>query len=813
MNCFIKYRLLPLILLCINLYVHAQVKTRQTEAIRTDTPPKINGIIDDAAWSNIPVASNFIQYEPVNGMPSKFKTEVKVIYDDAAIYINAMMYDSNPDSIPCELGKRDNSDLNADYFSINLNPFNDGQNALIFSVSSSGIQYDAKVNGENADEQWDAVWQSTVKINNNGWSVEIKIPWSAIRFPKTFEKPWGINFWRYVRRARESSSWNLVDNSNAEMANQMGELNGINNIKAPLRLSFSPYVSFYIDHYPYNIAEIKNTSTIFNGGMDMKFGLTESFTLDMTLIPDFGQVQSDNVELNLTPFEIKYDEKRPFFTEGTELFSRADLFYSRRIGNTPVDFDKVYNKLSPGDIIASNPTETQLLNATKISGRTSKDLGLGFFNAITSNTYATIKDSLGNKRKILTQPLTNYNIVVVDQPFMKNSYVSIINTNAYYDKGGKMANVTGTEFKLANKKNKFAILGNAAVSQKFDTTNSSPVIGHRYQIACGKISGKFKYAYIFSHLSDKFNPNDLGFLEYNNEILNEVQLAYNFYDPFWKFINMMNSLDIRHKNLYNPRDFTSLEFSLNNHATLKNYFTYDINLYLSPGETKDYYEPRKPGRFLIRSPNWYMDTWYSTDYRKSFAIDCGFGYLKALGDWYKDSFWWWLQPRMRINDRFTISHQFMLDHEWHDYGYATFSNSDIIIGMRNVRRVENIFNAQYIFRQNISLSFRCRHYWSTVKYKNFYYLGNDGNPTGNANPGNLDESFNAFNIDMFFTWRFAPGSQIDIVWKNEIYNDDNLTTIPFYEDFDNTMNTPQLNSISVKFLYYFDWAYLHKKSK
>jgi len=808
-----KYRFLLVFLLCSNNFTQAQVKTKQLEAIRTTISPKINGIADESAWSNVPVADNFIQYEPVNGKPSKYKSEVKVMYDDAAIYVSAMLYDPHPDSIPCELGKRDNADMNADYFSLNLNPFNDGQNALIFSVSSSGIQYDAKVNGENADEQWDAVWQSTVKINDKGWSVEMKIPWSSVRFPKTFDKPWGINFWRYVRRARESSSWNLVDNSNAEMANQMGELSGIKNIEAPLRLSFSPYVSFYIDHYPYNVAGIKNTSTIFNGGMDMKFGLSESFTLDMTLIPDFGQVQSDNVELNLTPFEIKYDEKRPFFTEGTELFTRADLFYSRRIGNTPVGFGNVFNELHNGDVLTDNPSETQLLNATKISGRTSKNLGLGFFNAITANTYATIKDSLGNERRILTQPLANYNIIVVDQPFMKNSYISLINTNVYYDKGGNMANVTGSEFKLADKKNRFAILGSGAVSQKFDSTNSNAVTGHKYQIACGKISGNFKYAYIYSQLSDKFNPNDLGYLEYNNEILNEVQVAYNFYDPFWKFISMMNSLDIRHKNLYNPRDFTSLEFSLTNHATFTNYLTYDVNYYLSPGETKDYYEPRIPGRFLIRSPNWYVNTYFSTDYRKSFAIDWGFGYLEALGDRYKDSFWWWVEPRMRINDRFTISHYFLLDHEWHDYGYATSMNNNIIIGMRDVRRVENIFNAQYMFRQNISLSFRARHYWSTVKYKNYYVLADDGNLIGYVNAGDMNESFNAFNIDMLFTWRFAPGSQVDVVWKNEIYSDDKSTAIPFYEDFDNTMNSPQLNSISVKLLYYLDWSYLHKKNK
>ncbi len=593
----------------------------------------------------------------------------------------------------------------------------------------------------------------------------------------------------------------------------MGELTGVKNIKAPLRLSFSPYISYYIDHYPYNIPDIKNTSTIFNGGMDVKLGLSESFTLDMTLVTDFGQVQSDNIILNLSPFEIKYDEKRQFFTEGTELFSRADLFYSRRIGNTPIDHDKVYYNLNLGETIIENPSETQLLNATKISGRTSNGLGLGLFNAITNSTYSTIKDSLGNKRKILTQPLTNYNIVVIDKPFMKNSYISLINTNVYYDRGGNMANVSGTEFKIADKKNMYGISGSAAVSQKLDSVNENATLGHKYQVAIGKISGNFKYAYINSQLSNSFDPNDFGYLEYNNEMANNLQLAYNFYDPFWKFINMYNSLEIIHKSLYVPRKFTSFELSWITEATFKNYLTVNTNIYYSPFESNDYYEPRKPGRFFIRSPNWYINTLASTDYRKRLAFDANVGYLKALGSEYKDSFWWSLVPRIRISDHFLVTYEFLLDHEWHDFGYVNSQESSIIIGKRDVRRVENIFNAQYIFHKNISLGFRARHYWSTVKYLNYYSLNNDGHLAGNAYQGNYDDSFNAFNIDMVFTWRFAPGSQVDIAWKNEILTNDNATTIPLYEDFNNTMNSPQLNSISIKLLYYIDWQYLKKNRK
>ena len=633
-----------------------------------------------------------------------------------------------------------------------------------------------------------------------------------MRFPTTFDKPWAVNFWRTSRNTREISAWNAVDNSKAELTNQMGELSGIKNIQEPLRLSFMPYISYYLDHYPYNTKGMKNTSTVFNGGMDVKLGLSKSFTLDMTLIPDFGQVQSDNIILNLSPFEVKYDEKRQFFTEGTELFSRADLFYSRRIGDTPIGFANVSNKLNNKDTVINNPSQTQLLNATKISGRTSKGLGVGFFNATTANTFATIQDSLGNKRKVLSQPLTNYNILVLDQTFMKNSYVSLINTNVYYDKGGNMANVTGTEFKIADKKNMYAILGSAALSQKFDSSNISNTLGHKYQIEIGKISGNFQYAYINSQLSNTFNPNDLGYLEYNNEMKNTLLLEYNIYKPFSKMLNMYNTFELIHKDLYVPRKFTSLELYENTNTTFKNYLTVNIILDYTPIKSFDYYEPRETGRYLIRSQNWYIYTLLSSDYRKRLAIDCTAGYLKALGDLYKDSFWWTFAPRVRVNDHCLLTHSFSLDHEWHDFGYATTINNNIVIGKRDVRRVENILSVQYIFRKDFSLSLRARHYWSTVKYLGYYGLADNGELLGSINPNeNFSTSFNAFNIDMVFTWRFAPGSEMDIVWKNQILTSNNKTVIPFNNDIENTLNSPQLNSISVKLLYYFDYMYLKKK--
>ena len=199
--------------------------------------------------------------------------------------------------------------------------------------------------------------------------------------------------------------------------------------------------------------------------MDVKYGINEAFTLDMTLIPDFGQVQSDNKVLNLTPFEVKYNENRPFFTEGTELFNKGNLFYSRRVGGQPLHYGDVENQISSNEEVVKNPVESKLINATKISGRTKSGLGIGFFNALTKPMYAEVEDNNGNKREIETNPLTNYNIVVLDQTLKNNSSISAINTNVTRSGSDYDANVTAGLFNFNNKKNTYNWYGKFALSQ------------------------------------------------------------------------------------------------------------------------------------------------------------------------------------------------------------------------------------------------------------------------------------------------------------------------------------------------------------
>ena len=222
-------------------------------AVRVETPPKIDGVLDEDVWINAPIATSFYQIEPQPGNASSQKTEVKVLYDNTAIYIGAMLYDSSPDSILKELGDRDVGENNADLFGVFFDTYNDDLNCFAFVISASGVQTDLKFFPGGEDVAWDAVWKSEVKITDKGWVVELKIPYSAIRFPENEEQTWGVNYIRIIRRNREKTAWNNIDPAVEGFVNQFGKLTGIKNIEAPVRLSFTPYVSYTSEHFPYNI--------------------------------------------------------------------------------------------------------------------------------------------------------------------------------------------------------------------------------------------------------------------------------------------------------------------------------------------------------------------------------------------------------------------------------------------------------------------------------------------------------------------------------------------------------------------------------
>lgn len=773
----------------------------------------MDGSMSDPVWELAAKANNFFQFEPHNDREATFPTEVSILYDDFSIYIGARMYDPEPDKIFTELGLRDaDSKLNADQFWVDINPFNDGIYGFRFKVSASGVQTDINLNGSTLnqpDTKWDAVWNSYVSIDENGWTVEMEIPYAALRFPKGDLRDWGINFWREVRRKRETSSWNPIDKSRANHLVYMGLVSGIEGVDPPLRLAFYPYVSTYLE----NDQNGNGWNRSFNGGMDIKYGLNESFTLDMTLIPDFGQVQSDALVLNLTPFEVKYDEKRQFFTEGIELYNKADLFYSRRIGTQPKNFDLPFSSLNEHETITYNPLETRLLNAAKLSGRTPGGLGIGIFNSITAESRAVILDTLKNvSRDIVTQPLTNYSVIVLDQSLPNNSFISLINTNVTGSKPGYIANVTGTEFTVRDKSKRFTFSGTGAVSQQYNKDEKT-VLGHKYDIFIGKTGGNWQYYYNREVLSDRYDQNDLGFQQLNNEIEDEISISYNVFKPFWKALTTSSAFTIEYSRLYEPKAFTGLTLEYDFRMLFASRYFIFLSADIFPLGKRDYFEPRVTGRFYETGSGGSIYLFYSTDYRKRVYADgsVAFEKINSAEDRYTYSFNF--LPTLRISDRFNISYALNYQKKLNDIGYVYHNEpSNIIFGLRNSPTIANSIKSTYIFNNNLSLDLSLRQYWSRALYQGVYYLlEEDGSLSKQENVAETgDISYNAFTIDMKLVWNFSPGSQLSVVWKNLIDSNRNEVPPSFLENLTFVLKEPQVNSLSMKILYYIDYQKINK---
>jgi len=781
----------------------AQVK-KSFETIHITTPLTIDGVLDEDVYKLVKPAKDFVQIQPYNGKPSMEPTEVYIFYDESAIYVGAMLYD-NPDSIFNYLTARDNTGM-SDYFGVYIDPNNQGQLAYGFFVTPAGVQMDLKAiksDDDNEDPNWNAVWESKTRITDKGWTMEMRIPFSELRFSEKTGKNWGLNMFRNIRRYNSNNSWNFLDRNISGFIHQEGQLTGIKDIKPPLRLSLTPYLATYFQPK----SNTAPSSFLYKGGMDLKYGINDAFTLDMMLVPDFGQIQSDDKKLNLSPFELYYSEKRQFFNEGTELFQRANIFYSRRIGASPKF--SADNALMENEIIDFNPAETQLVNATKISGHTNKGWGIGVLNAISLPSNATLKDTLsGSTRNVMVQPLTNYNVLAVDKSLKNNSYISLINTNVYMFGNPFRANVTATDFQIRDNTKTFALKGKGAISMRGDTTLETGYYGFLQLL---KNKGKLQYGISQNLYSDKYNPNDLGYLQRNNQLLTESYVYYQKIEPFWIIREYNGNIWWDYIRMYNPNTLYGNQMGYNGNVTFKNNYSINFNGVYST-DIHDYYEPRVTGRYFI-NPGYYVNNInINTDNRKPLNFYVHYGHTQMTSsDQYGD--FGDFQTTLRIGQRFELNYSFSFNNTTNGVGFVdkTNSNDSIIFAKRNVHSLENIFSTSYILSNKASLNLRVRHYWSGALNKNYYLLDHNGSLINYPSYSqNKDQNYNAFTVDMILIWNFAPGSELDCAWKNAAFTNQSNYESNYFTNLHNSWLN-QLNSLSVKVLYYIDYNKLKKK--
>lgn len=543
-----------------------------TKAIENGDPPSIDGEINEAVWGMVEWGGDFIEQRPDDNTPPSFQTKFKVLYDDKNLYFAIRAFDSAPDSIVRRMGRRD--DLDGDWVEVDIDSYHDLRTGFSFLVTASGVKGDEFIsnNGENWDTSWNPIWYTKTSIDDKGWSAEMRIPLSQLRFNHDKEQVWGLQVLRRFFRNDERSLWQRIPQDAPGWVSEMGELHGLKNLSPQKQLEIQPFIVNRLETYEKEVGNPFSDGSDFgfNGGLDAKIGITNDLTLDLTVNPDFGQVEADPSAIALDGFQIFFREQRPFFVENKNIFdyrfshASDNLFYSRRIGRSPQGFPN-----SSANEYVDQPDNTTILGAAKFSGKTKNGWSIGVLESLTSREFAKISGD-GNNRKELVEPLTNYLVGRLQKDFNdNNSYIGgiVTATNRFNLTSGLNflhtdAYSGGIDFKHQWKNRNYYISGHAVASNVHGSTEAitatqntlthlfqRPDAGHvqvdstRTSLAGtgGKLEygktggGSLRYTIGAFWKSPELEINDIGFLRQTDEFRQYNRIAYASTNQFGKF--------------------------------------------------------------------------------------------------------------------------------------------------------------------------------------------------------------------------------------------------------------------------------------
>ncbi|MEW6509677.1 MAG: DUF5916 domain-containing protein [Bacteroidota bacterium] len=517
----------------------AEPSPKKAIAVRTLSPPVIDGLVDDPQWATAPPLLDFTQFDPVEGVLPTELTSVRLLYDNSALYVGVICYDAHPEQIVRQLTRRDRSS-EADRFSVMIDSYFDRQTAFVFVTNVSGVQSDGVLSQDGAlyDLSWDAVWTVRTRVYRDGWSAEFEIPYNAIRFAEQARGvyTWGINFRRYISRKKETDEWVMVPRREMLQISRWGTVEGIKDITPPLHLELLPYLSGTASYQTAYPGRPWNSSYSWQGGVDLKYGIERNFTVDATINPDFGQVEVDQSVLNLTVFETRFPEKRPFFVEGAQLFtfgSAVDntplsVFFSRRVGKRPSGSPFVVEP--PGGSIEENPQVTTIFGAVKLSGRSHSGFSMGLLSAATDEEKAVLVDSAGARTGTVTEPRASYNVVRLKQDFDGGSWLGAIGTLASR-RTMNPAFAGGLDWNIRLDGGTYTIDGYGAAAhsstERVLRDGSSGRDGGAGRVLFSRIAAEhWLYTGSFDFYTRYFNLNDLGFFAQPHDYGGYTQLLY-----------------------------------------------------------------------------------------------------------------------------------------------------------------------------------------------------------------------------------------------------------------------------------------------
>lgn len=766
----------------------------------------IDGHLNETEWALSATIETLDQYFPEPAAaPDGVASDIRIFYTQEGIYFAGILKDTRA-PILSQLTPRDRVNANTDWIHLIVNPFNDGANDFNFYLSAAGVQGDSRQTSDNdEDGSWNAVWWSAVVKEEHQWTFEIYIPYQVLRIPaggNGIAPAWGFNIKRSIRSDRTMYSWNPIDRNFRNESLQSGLLTGINVIEPPVRVSLRPNVTGGLQKSGDNAWRSTQAA-----GADIKIGLNKSFTLDMTLLPDFSQVAFDEQFVNFEAFEQQFDENRQFFTEGVNLFNKADLFYSRRIGGNPQNFTNA----NLDDLSNTTQQFTRMLNATKLTGTTDKNLSVGFLNAITAANYLTGTDTLGNPVEILTEPLTNYNVTALDQRFGGNSSVGIINTNvtrSNTDGSTRDANVTALTTNLNFFNNSHFFNGAFARSSIYDT--DANYAGNAMAWEMGKQTGAWRWEHGLELITPDFDPNDLGFQRRGNKFHQNFRISHNLLAPNNWFLRRRHRLGVQYNRLYDPSAFERFHVEYSFFGLTNDFIAFGYNVEARPEEV-DFYDARVWGRYRINPASFWHNAWVSTDFRKPLAFE-----LRGGQWWWAD---WGARGRYgeaeiigRISDQFNLRANFEFGNN-HQIGWAqTLSEDSVGMALRHRRNFEQTLRGQYLFGPNSYITLDIRHSWNRIQNESLFHLKEDGRLSPSTAYTDPDLRINFFNVDLKYVLWFAPGRELNILYRASLANSDDAVALGYFENIERLSALPADNFFSLRLVYFLDYAQIMKST-
>ena len=830
----------------------------------TTKRPIIDGILNDACWKTGEWAADFTQWVPKEGAKPSQPTELKILYDDKNIYVAIRAFDNEPEKIIRKAGRRD--EFAGDQAGITFDSYHDHRTGFEFDVTAAGQKIDLVLtNPTNADFNWNAVWYAKTGLEDSAWTAEFEIPLSQLRYSNDTNQVWGMHCWRWIDRLQEESDWEPQSSTSAGILYQFGELHGIKGLPESRRIEIMPYSLGKIKTFknePGNPFADKGRSFSGNLGLDAKVGLSSSFTADLTINPDFGQVESDPSVMNLSAFETFYEERRPFFLEGKNIFSfdfdNSSIFYSRRIGHSP-SYTPVLNTNEYMDY----PDNTAILGAVKISGKTADGLSIGILQSLTANEHAEVS-SINSNRNVSVEPLTNYTIARIQQDFedgnstlggiftstnrfIKDSYLGFLNRNAYSGGFDLLHQWKDKEFYIDAKlvgstingsTDAIKILQNSSAryyqrpdaSRTLYDSTSTQLTGYGGRIKIGKGSkGLWRYSLEFNWRSPGLDLNDIGYMPTADIFSQRASISYFINQPILIFrtysigISQINNWDFAMNYVSSGGSLSVyLEF-LNNWAinTSMSYTSQALDTRILRG-----------GYAMLVPASWYYNFYIRTDPSEKFFFDLSTS-LSASGN--RSGRYYFVQPGVSIMpiNTLKVSMNVTYSRNLNSLQYidtkSVNGENKYILGKIDQQTLGATFRIDYNITPEFSIQYYGSPFASIGKYSEFKSVIHPGytdysnrfsmlNPVLNGNNyeisennnsqvdytfGNPDFNFSQFRSNLVFRWEYSPGSQVYVVWSQDRTNYIMPGSNSVYNAMGDLRNIYPNNIFFIKFNYWF----------